>query len=331
MGSDSDSEEQLYCINPKLMNYKLSKESVCLTATSYKEPPLVVSVTQKSTNTQCNATTKTSKKTTNQLTLRKSNGNNNQTSTCFAQVFPARHSVLQENASVSMTRGARSFLKLQDASKLSDLSYCCLRTSKDCSHMTMEEHSEQYSWSWMNWGTIQNGKLLTARITVFPKTGKECSLKDILEEQVHKKYFLSEQAVKGLMKGQSKPQFAGKEDIANTFTAGGHSGGYHSSMTILSVLTPNRLEKRQNGRRFKKDGEPMFTLTGQDIHGVALNKKIRRLTPTECERLQGFPDGHTKMLSDTQRYKCMGNAVSVPVITAIGNKIKEGNCVNKLR
>ena len=41
--------------------------------------------------------------------------------------------------------------------------------------------------------------------------------------------------------------------------------------------------------------------------------KIRRLTPTECERLQGFPDGWTEGFSDTQRYKMMGNAVTVNI------------------
>lgn len=44
---------------------------------------------------------------------------------------------------------------------------------------------------------------------------------------------------------------------------------------------------------------------------------IRRLTPMECERLQGFPDGWTADLSDTQRYKCLGNAVTVNVIEAV--------------
>jgi len=48
---------------------------------------------------------------------------------------------------------------------------------------------------------------------------------------------------------------------------------------------------------------------------------IRRLTPTECERLQGFPDGWTSGVSDTQRYKQMGNAVTVNVIQAIGERI----------
>jgi DNA (cytosine-5)-methyltransferase 1 len=51
------------------------------------------------------------------------------------------------------------------------------------------------------------------------------------------------------------------------------------------------------------------------------NRKIRRLTPTECERLQGFPDGWTSGISDTQRYKCLGNAVTVNVISAIIEKL----------
>lgn len=50
---------------------------------------------------------------------------------------------------------------------------------------------------------------------------------------------------------------------------------------------------------------------------------LRRLTPTECERLQGFPDGWTEGQSDTQRYKQLGNAVAVPVAEWIGKKIQE--------
>lgn len=49
--------------------------------------------------------------------------------------------------------------------------------------------------------------------------------------------------------------------------------------------------------------------------------RIRRLTPTECERLQGFPDGWTEGISDTQRYKCLGNAVTVNVIRAIVERL----------
>ena len=48
---------------------------------------------------------------------------------------------------------------------------------------------------------------------------------------------------------------------------------------------------------------------------------VRRLTPLECERLQGFPDNHTASQSDTQRYRQMGNAVAVPVVTWLLNNL----------
>ena len=90
-----------------------------------------------------------------------------------------------------------------------------------------------------------------------------------------------------------------------------------------AVLTPTRENKRQNGRRMKEDGEPMFTLTTVDKHGVYDGYSLRRLTPVECERLQAFPDNWTKYgkdgeeISDSQRYKCVGNAVTTTVVTAI--------------
>ncbi len=99
----------------------------------------------------------------------------------------------------------------------------------------------------------------------------------------------------------------------------------------IPVLTPNRENKRQNGRRFKEDGDESFTLTSQDIHGVSDGTNIRRLTPTECERLQSFPDGWTEkgideqgqevIISDTQRYKTLGNAVTTNVIEYIIKKL----------
>ncbi|NVM22870.1 MAG: DNA (cytosine-5-)-methyltransferase [Desulfobacterales bacterium] len=63
----------------------------------------------------------------------------------------------------------------------------------------------------------------------------------------------------------------------------------------------------------------------QGYHNRKALKKglIRRLTPTECERLQGFPDGWTEGVSDTQRYRMLGNAVTVNVIETLGRHIKE--------
>ena len=180
-----------------------------------------------------------------------------------------------------------------------------------------------------------------------------------------------------------------------------------NSGIAIPVLTPDRAEKRQNGRRFKEDGEPMFTITGQDRHGVAIEPigvidsqgikvaeatkqgysecrvgidrvnlsvpgsktrrgrvgqeiantldtscnqgifiqvseelvayavwyekyqcyiAIRRLTPLECFRLQGWTDDYFKKAefvnSDSQLYKQAGNGVTVNVIRAIAERIK---------
>ena len=106
-------------------------------------------------------------------------------------------------------------------------------------------------------------------------------------------------------------------------------------------------EAGPQGKGFAEDGEPMYTLDRVSGHGVAqvfepksafeenwgesevknalradasksshavLSSTVRRLTPTECERLQGFPDGWTEGQADSHRYKQMGNAVAVPVV-----------------
>lgn len=105
-------------------------------------------------------------------------------------------------------------------------------------------------------------------------------------------------------------------------------GGNLEPKIICPVLTPERLEKRQNGRRMKENGEPSFTLTAQDRHGIYDGKSVRKLTPLECERLQGFPDGWTeygadgRKMSDSARYKALGNAVTVNFPRMIGEKLR---------
>lgn len=119
-------------------------------------------------------------------------------------------------------------------------------------------------------------------------------------------------------------------DVAPTIDTGCRDN-LTRKQTCCAVLTPDRGEKRQNGRRIKEPGKPSFTLTAQDRHGVALldeNIRIRRLTPRECWRLQGFPDEYFDKakaagISDTQLYKQAGNGVTVNVARAIGERLKE--------
>lgn len=161
-------------------------------------------------------------------------------------------------------------------------------------------------------------------------------------------------------------------------------GGGREPKIAIPVLTPDRLEKRQNGRRFKENGEPMFTITAQDRHGVMVKEatkqgvllapnnwghkagdgtitrkhteteihpalqancgasqatyykesdvnqdngfRIRKLTPKECWRLQGFPDwaferAKAAGVSNSQLYKQAGNSVTVNVVYEIARKL----------
>jgi len=87
----------------------------------------------------------------------------------------------------------------------------------------------------------------------------------------------------------------------------------------------------KSGTLIGKEGQDAFTIRSSNPNGVKdQSYRIRRLTPIECERLQGFPDNHTeygnydgevKKMSNTQRYKQCGNAVTVDVVQAIANKL----------
>lgn len=282
--------------------------------------------------------------------------------TLSVEDFRAKLSRLQENEKVLKILEELSSLKLQGSHLFSDHAIYSLRTSKDC--LTTKEglRSRQSSEPWMNSGMMWNGKCLTLK-TTFHRTGSEYSLSDILEENVPEKFFLSKKNDRAFTKLQ------GQQIYANTLTTRIEAQGtgtyvvereQHEEKIAIPVLTltPDRLEKRQNGRRFKDDGEEMFTLTAQVKHGVAIIQKsrgyndggiykvaptvtsnswhennflkdsirIRKLTPRECWRLQGFPDWAfdkaKEVNSDSQLYKQAGNSVTVPVIADIASRFE---------
>ena len=86
---------------------------------------------------------------------------------------------------------------------IKDLSYSSWKMSKDFSHTITGEPLEQSSQPFLSWGMFSNGRYLTARISESRKTGKGCSLSDILEEKVDEKYFLSQKAMKGILRRYS--------------------------------------------------------------------------------------------------------------------------------
>jgi DNA (cytosine-5)-methyltransferase 1 len=120
-------------------------------------------------------------------------------------------------------------------------------------------------------------------------------------------------------------RFYGTDGIAPTLST--MQGGGQEPKIAIPVSSPDVVTKTQNGRRFKENGDPEFSLTVRDRNGILTNgMKIRKLTPLECWRLQGFPDwafirAREAGLSDGQLYKQAGNSVTVPVIKAIADRM----------
>lgn len=117
---------------------------------------------------------------------------------------------------------------------------------------------------------------------------------DVLEDEVDEKYYLSEEKTKKLtldfnLTVDEEPRISIVENTsrtnyyaANIYDPNGLSTTVAArdymgpKQIVIPVLTPDRVNKRQNGRRFKEDGEPMFTLTSQDKHGIAIREATKQ-------------------------------------------------------
>ncbi|HSQ97505.1 MAG TPA: DNA cytosine methyltransferase [Rickettsiales bacterium] len=98
----------------------------------------------------------------------------------------------------------------------------------------------------------------------------------------------------------------GTDGSSTTLTA--NAGGVGAKTGLYAVEKDNNEKTNEVNIQNNQTTSSKGTYNGYNI---------RRLTPLECERLQGFPDGWTDGISDTQRYKCLGNAVTVPVVEEI--------------
>lgn len=195
---------------------------------------------------------------------------------------------------------------------------------------------------------IQTGTLTTR----YPASQREGTYIEEIRKQ--------EGALKQIIRGSQGQRVYDIDGVFVTLSSQGGGQGAKTGLYAVPVLTPDRIKKRQNGRRFKENGEEMFTLTAQDRHGVMIqrgrgnnkggikeiaptltknsyehnnhlmeDKRIRKLTPLECFRLQGFPDEYfyraQAVNSDSQLYKQAGNSVTVNVIYEIAKRLEELN------
>jgi len=147
-----------------------------------------------------------------------------------------------------------------------------------------------------------------------------------------------------IMPMNSGKDFKGREtDIAQPVMAAGPAGGNQGGDYVVQPAIPlQEVGKRTGvsttdiraGLGVGEAGDPMFTMQAGAQHGVGFGSAVRRLTPRECERLQGFPDDYTLipwrggMASDGPRYKALGNSMAVPVMRWIGERIAAVEALN---
>ena len=264
--------------------------------------------------------------------------------TSSAPASPVKVSVSQaKDEAFWIKLAARYSSKLPARLNKSNHGFCCLKTSKGFylrgGGRLLELSSPPL------WGTMSNGRYLTAKISACRNTENACILSDILEEKVDEKYFLSkERCEKFIWKNERigvLPYKTGKlpqrckvvreNGLSPTLLA---SNAYEPQMVAIRNNSPNKpflaaqngdnISLQPNARGSVRKGYSGTITTSPDA--VLDDWRIRKLTPRECWRLQSMPewafDRAQKVCSDQQLYKQAGNGVTVNVVREIAKKLK---------
>jgi DNA (cytosine-5)-methyltransferase 3A len=204
---------------------------------------------------------------------------------------------------------------------------------------------------WTNIG-MEPGGLFGDLVSIIDKPkDKGILLKDVLESKVDNKYFLKDtsfifdriktnhqftpnipnlneksnclkiggKGVDDLVKIDRQGNLKNNQDKASSLSVGGHGHGNHSDMDlIVHNMMPRSGDPKKGGTGHlsRADGKTYCLDTG-NTNAVEIKSNIRRLTPLECERLQTVKDNYTNHVSDSQRYKMLGNGWTVDVIAHI--------------
>ncbi|MGJ3197461.1 DNA (cytosine-5-)-methyltransferase [Peribacillus frigoritolerans] len=168
------------------------------------------------------------------------------------------------------------------------------------------EISDEFTMTYLNSGIMRDGAVYTEEL--LPIEERPRLLGEILQSGVDEKYYLSKDAIEKFryLKGPKKIERTAANGHKYVFSEGG-------------MAFPESLDK---------PGRTMLTSEGtvnRSSHVVEdpETKRLRILTPVECERLNGFPDHWTEGMSERMRYFCMGNALVVGLIERMAKRILE--------
>jgi DNA-cytosine methyltransferase len=185
-------------------------------------------------------------------------------------------------------------------------------------------------------GKLVNGKY--EQVKIDQPEGKEIYLKDIIEDNVDDKYFIRN-ATFTPANGNAKKNTSVR---VGHFNKGGQgdrvysiegksiclsatSGGLGSKTGLYAIAQRGRYEngkvKQKLETSYSEKANALTTVQKDSLLLDLNHYNIRKPTPTECERLQGYEDNYTEGISNSQRYKSLGNSFTVPVIKHILNHI----------
>jgi len=157
-------------------------------------------------------------------------------STLLPADFLAKASQSQEQEKDLTIQEERCFLKLQELLPLKNLSISSLKMFPICLTTTKAGHLKQSSIHWMNWGMMYAGRYLTAKISEYPNHEIECTLSDIIEENVPEKYYLSRKQAEKLLYKEKPTQgerIYSSKGLSCTLTSGSGGFGGHSGLYLI--------------------------------------------------------------------------------------------------
>ena len=212
-------------------------------------------------------------------------------------VFLVNLSVLQEQEKDLMIQEEHCFSKLLELLPLKDLSISSLKMYPDCLTITKAGHLKQSSIHWMNWGMMFAGRYLTAKISEFPSHEIECSLSDILENNVPEKYYLSRKQAEKLLYKEKPTQgerIYSSKGLSCTLTSGSGGFGGHSGLYLIEDTENFGLpikSKTKDGYQIAYPGDSIDTaFSGQNSRRGRVGSQVAHTLTTSATQAYYFID-----------------------------------------
>lgn len=191
----------------------------------------------------------------------------------------------------------RCSLKLQELLPLKNLSICSLKMYPDCLAMTEAGHLKQSSVHWTAWGMMYAGRYLTAKILESHNREIECSLSDILEDNVPEKYYLSRKQAEKLLYKENPTQgerIYSSKGLTCTLTSGSGGFGGHSGLYLIEDTENFGLpikSKTKDGYQIAYPGDSIDTaFSGQNSRRGRVGSQIAHTLTTSATQTYYFID-----------------------------------------